>query len=221
MSVRRRERVARDKLRMGSRPARLRGRSPKRSLHLRAPHSEAVRSEFLGGGLNIRNPPTPGVGRDVLNSSTMAACRICSLFWAFQNHLSPRYRYRTQGVIMRFHARATVGRARITAPLTRHDCSADPPSSAASAAEASLPDPRSMRASFLSGVSPLPGSRPRLSMYAAPDMGPFSGAYAAGFFSLAEKSSLKKNLGPFCCHKNTSFCMTCIHIYDYILKMRV
>ena len=158
--MRRRERVARDKLRMGSRPARLRGRSPKRSLHLRAPHSEAVRSEFLGGGLNIRNPPTPGVGRDVLNSSTMAACRICSLFWAFQNHLSPRYRYRTQGVIMRFHARATVGRARITAPLTRHDCSADPPSSAASAAEASLPDPRSMRASFLSGVSPQPGSRP-------------------------------------------------------------
>jgi len=49
-----------------------------------------------------------------------------------------------------------------------------------------------------------------LSMYAAPDMGPFSGAYAAGFFSLAEKSSLEKNLGPFCCHKNTSFCMTCI-----------
>jgi hypothetical protein len=40
-------------------------------------------------------------------------------------------------------------------------------------------------------------------------MGPFSGAYAAGFFSLAEKSSLEKNLGPFCCHKNTSFCMTC------------
>jgi len=35
-------------------------------------------------------------------------------------------------------------------------------------------------------------------------MGPFSGAYAAGFFSLAEKSSLEKNLGPFCCHKNTS-----------------
>jgi hypothetical protein len=34
-------------------------------------------------------------------------------------------------------------------------------------------------------------------MYAAPDMGPFSGAYAAGFFSLAEKSSLEKNLGPF------------------------
>jgi hypothetical protein len=66
-----------------------------------------------------------------------------------------------------------------------------------------------VRASFLSGVSPLPGSRSRLSMYAAPDMGPFSGACAAGFFSLAEKSSLEKNLGPFCCHKNTSFCMTC------------
>jgi len=70
--------------------------------------------------------------------------------------------------------------------------------------------PRSTRASFLSGVSPLPGSRPRLSMYAAPDMGPFSGAYAAGLVLLAEKSSLVKNLGPFCCHKNTSFCMTCI-----------
>jgi hypothetical protein len=30
-------------------------------------------------------------------------------------------------------------------------------------------------------------------MYAAPDMGPFSGAYAAGFVSLAEKSSVEKN----------------------------
>jgi len=94
-------------------------------------------------------------------------------------------------------------------PVMLDDCSAGPPPSAASAAEASLPDPRSTRASFLSGVSPLPGSRPRLSMYAAPDMGPFSGACAAGFVSLAEKSSLEKNLGPFCCHKNTSFCMTC------------
>jgi len=34
------------------------------------------------------------------------------------------------------------------------------------------------------------------------------GSNAAGFVSLAEKSSLEKNLGPFCCHKNTSFCMT-------------
>jgi hypothetical protein len=67
-----------------------------------------------------------------------------------------------------------------------------------------------VRASFLSGVSPLPGSRSRLSMYAAPDMGPFSGACAAGFFSLGEKSSLEKNLGPFCCHKNTSFILTCL-----------
>ena len=97
-------------------------------------------------------------------------------------------------------------------PVMLDDCSAGPPPSAASAAEASLPDPRPVRAPFLSGVSPLPGSRPRLSMYAAPDMGPFSGAYAAGFFSLAEKSSLEKNLGPFCCHKNTSFCMTCNYI---------
>ena len=54
-------------------------------------------------------------------------------------------------------------------------------------------------------------------MYAAPDMGPFSGAYAAGFFSLAEKSSLEKNLGPFCCHKNTSFCMTCILLMIILL----
>jgi hypothetical protein len=46
-------------------------------------------------------------------------------------------------------------------------------------------------------------------MYAALDMGPFSGAYAADLVSLAEKTSLEKNLGPFCCHKNTSFCMTC------------
>jgi len=93
-------------------------------------------------------------------------------------------------------------------PVMLDDCRAGPPPSAASAAEASLPDPRPVRASFLSGVSPLPGSRSRLSMYAAPDMGPFSGACAAGFFSLAEKSSLEKNLGPFCCHKNTSFSLT-------------
>ena len=167
------------------------------------PHSTAV-AEFLGGGLN-RNP-TPGVGRHVLNSSTTAACRICSLFWAFQNHRS--LRYRTQGVIMLSRARYSWPGSNY--PVMLDDCRAGPPPSAASAAEASLPDPRSTRASFLSGVSPLPGSRPRLSMYAAPDMGPFSGAYAAGFFSLAEKSSLEKNLGPFCCHKNTSFCMTCI-----------
>ena len=96
-------------------------------------------------------------------------------------------------------------------PVMLDDCRAGPPPSAASAAEASLPDPRPVRAPFLSGVSPLPGSRPRLSMYAAPDMGPFSGAYAAGFVSLAEKSSLENNPGPFCCHKNTSFCMTMPH----------
>ena len=40
----------------------------------------------------------------------------------------------------------------------------------------------------------------------------FWSAYAAGFFSLAEKSSFEKNLGPFCSHKNTSFFMTCIYI---------
>ena len=56
-------------------------------------------------------------------------------------------------------------------------------------------------------------------MYAAPDMGPFSGAYAAGFFSLAEKSSLEKILGPFsfCCHKNTSFSLTWHIIEAFIL----
>ena len=97
-------------------------------------------------------------------------------------------------------------------PVMLDDCSAGPPPSAASAAEASLPDPRSTRASYLSGVSPLPGSRPRLSMYAAPDMGPFSGAYAAGFFSLAEKSSLEKKPWPLSCHKNTSKCMTCFNM---------
>jgi len=149
------------------------------------------------------------VGRHVLNSSTTAACRICSTFWAFQNHRS--LRYRTQGVIMLSRARYSWPGSNY--PVMLDDCSAGPPPSAASAAEASLPDPRSTRASFLSGVSPLPGSRPRLSMYAAPDMGPFSGAYAAGFVSLAEKSSLEKNPGPFCCHKNTSFCMTCIYIH--------
>ena len=167
------------------------------------PHSTAV-AEFLGGGVD-RNP-TPGVGWHVLNSSTTAACPICSLFWAFQNHRS--LRYRTQGVIMLSRARYSWPGSNY--PVMLDDCSAGPPPSAASAAEASLPDPRSARASFLSGVSPLPGSRPRLSMYAAPDMGPFSGAYAASFVSLAEKSSLEKNPGPFCCHKSTSFCMTCM-----------
>ena len=137
------------------------------------------------------------------NSSTTAACRICSLFWAFQNHRS--LRYRTQGVIMPSRARYSWPGSNY--PVMLDDCRAGPPPSAASAAEASLPDPSPVRASFLSGVSPLPGSRSRLSMYAALDMGPFSGACAAGFFSLAEKSSL--DLGPFCCHKNTSFCMTC------------
>jgi len=57
-------------------------------------------------------------------------------------------------------------------------------------------------------------------MYAAQDMGPFSGAYAAGFVSLAEKSSLEKNPGPFCCHKNTSFCMTCTVFGIRSCKMR-
>ena len=154
------------------------------------PHSTAV-AEFLGGGLN-RNP-TPGVGRHVLNSSTTAACQICCTFLAFQNHRS--LRYQTQGVIMLSRARYSWPGSNY--PGMQDDCSAGPPPSAASAAEASLPDPRSTRASFLSGVSPLPGSRPRLSMYAAPDMGPFSGACAAGFVSLAEKTHLKKTLVHF------------------------
>ena len=76
-----------------------RGDSPKRSLHLRRIRRLWLNS--FGGGLN-RNP-TPGVGRHVLNSSTTAACRICSTFWAFQNHRS--LRYRTQGVIMLSRAR--------------------------------------------------------------------------------------------------------------------
>jgi hypothetical protein len=42
-------------------------------------------------------------------------------------------------------------------------------------------------------------------MYAAPDMGPFSGAYAAGFVSLAEKSSLEKKLVHFAVTKNPHF----------------
>ena len=85
------------------------------------------------------------------NSSTTAACRICSLFWAFQNHRS--LRYRTQGVIMLSRARYSWPGSNY--PVMLDDCRAGPPPSAASAAEASLPDPRSTRASFLSGVSPL------------------------------------------------------------------
>ena len=45
-------------------------------------------------------------------------------------------------------------------PVTLHDCSPGPPPSAASAAEASLPVPRSPRTSFLSGMRPVPRSRP-------------------------------------------------------------
>ena len=92
------------------------------------------------------------------------------------------------------------------------DCSAGPPPSAASAAEASLPVPRSPRASFLSGMRPVPRSRPPLSRFAASDMGLSSWAYAADFGALVEKSSLKK---PWfillCCHKNTSFSILILH----------
>jgi len=142
--------------------------SPKRSFHLRR-----IRRLQLNYWRGLNRNPTPGVGRHVLNSSTTAACRICSLFWAFQNHRS--LRYRTQGVIMLSRARYSWPGSNY--PVMLDDCRAGPSPSAASAAEASLPDPSPVRASFLSGVSPLPGSRPRLSMYAAPDMGPFSGAY--------------------------------------------
>ena len=57
-----------------------------------------------------------------------------------------------------------------------HGCSSGPPSSAASAAEAALPGPRSPRASFLSGLSPAPGSRRRLSRFTAFDMALFRSA---------------------------------------------
>jgi len=186
-----------------------RGDSPKRSLHLRR-----IRRLWLDSwGGRVKQKSDYGRRQAyVLNSSTTAGCRICCPFWAFQNHRS--LRYRTQGVIMLSRARYSWPGSNY--PVMLDDCSAGPPPSAASAAEASLPDPRPVRASFLSGVSPLPGSRPRLSMYAAPDMGPFSGACAAGFVSLAEKSSLEKNLGPFCCHKNTSFILTWwLYSYSY------
>ena len=180
MTVRGRERGVGDESRIDSRPGRLGGRSPKRRLRLRR-----IRRLWLnswGGGLN-RNP-TPGVGRHVLNSSTTAACRICSLFWAFQNHRS--LRYRTQGVIML--SRASYCWPGSNYPVTLHDCSPGPPPGAGSAAEASLPVPRSPRASFLSGVSPVPSSRRRLSRFAASDMGLSCWAYAAvcGVLSLKE-----------------------------------
>jgi len=141
-----------------------------------------------GGGLN-RNA-TPGVGGHVLNSSTTAGCRVCSLFLAFQNHRS--LRYRTQGVIMLSRARYSCSWPGSNYPVMLDDCSAGPPPSAASAVEASLPVPRSPRASFLSGVSPVRGSRPRLSRFAASDMGLSSWAYAAdsGVLVLVETSSL-------------------------------
>ena len=75
-----------------------RGDSPKRSLRLRR-----IRRLWLNSWGGLNKNPTPGVVRHVLNSSTTAACRICSTFWAFQNHRS--LRYRTQGVIMLSRAR--------------------------------------------------------------------------------------------------------------------
>ena len=130
-----------------------------------------------GGGLNKN--PSPGVDRHVLNSSTTAACRICGTFWAFQKQRS--LCYRIQGVIMLSRALLMVGGSNCPVTLHASGCSLGPPSSVASAAEASLSVLRSPRASFLSGVSPAPGSRRRLSRFAASDMGPFSWAYAADF----------------------------------------
>ena len=52
-----------------------------------------------------------------------------------------------------------------------------------------------------SGMRPVPGSRPRLSRFAASDMGLSFWAYAADFGVLVEKSSLKKNLSSFCCSR--------------------
>jgi len=144
------------------------------------PHSTAV-AEFLGGVK--QKSDSAGVGRHVLNSSTTAACRICSTFWAFQNHRS--LRYRTQGMIML--SRAHYCWPGSNYPVTLHDCSPGPPPGAASAAEASLPVPRSPRASFLSGIRLVPRSRPPLSKFAASDMGLSSWAYAAEFGASVEK----------------------------------
>ena len=138
------------------------------------PHSTAV-AEFLGGGLS-RNP-TPGVDRHVLNSSMTAGCRICGPFWAFQNHRS--LRCRTQGVIMLSRARYCWPGSNY--PVTLHDCSPSPPPSAASAAEAWLPVPRSTRASF-SGVSPVPGSESPVQRCA----GPYTGVEHAQHRTLAQ-----------------------------------
>ena len=109
-------------------------------------------------------------------------------FWAFQNQRS--LRYRTQGVIMLSRARYCWPGSNY--PVTQHDCSPGPPPSAASAAEASLLVPWSPRASFLSGMRPVPRSRPHLSRCAASDIGLSSWTYAADFGALVEKSSLKK-----------------------------
>ena len=100
------------------------------------PHLTAV-SEFLRrGGLN-RNP-SPGVGRhfDVLNSSTMPACQICSLFCAFQNESSectitslsdPRGALRILYILYMLNiilsrAHYCLSGLRYPPPLTLHDC---------------------------------------------------------------------------------------------------
>ena len=138
------------------------------------PHSTAV-AEFLGG---VKQKSDSGRGQACSKFQHDGGLQnLPYLFWAFQNQRS--LRYRTQGVIML--SRALYCRPGSNYPVTLHDCCPSPPPSAASAAEASLPVPRATRASFLSEVSPLPGSRPRLSRFAASDMGLSSWAYAADF----------------------------------------
>ena len=119
-----------------------------------AAHSTAV-AEFLGGGGGLKRNPTPGMGRHVLNSSTTAACQFCSLFWA-ESTIPSLSDPRDDHAL----ARARYCWPVSNYPVTLHDCSSGPPPSAASAAEASLPVPRSPRTSFLSGMRPVPRSRP-------------------------------------------------------------
>ena len=141
------------------------------------PHS-TVAAELLEG---VKQKSDSGRGQaHVLNSSTTAACRILRLILGISES--------TTTSLSDLRGDHALARALILRwpgsnyPVTLHDCSPGPPPSAASATEASLPVPRSPQASILSRVRPVPGSRPRLSRFAASDMlGLSSWAYAADF----------------------------------------
>ena len=151
-----------------------RGDSPKRSLHLRR-----IRRLWLNSWGGVKQKSDSGRGQACSKFQHDGGLPNLRFILGISESPITTLQYRTQGVIMLSRARYSWPGSNY--PVMLDDCSAGPPPSAASAAEASLPVPRSPRASFLSGVSPVPGSRRRLSRFAASDLGLSSWAYAADF----------------------------------------